>query len=257
MMARAVLILSARNLLRNLRTPMLMAMSLVQPIVWLVFFSQTFTALAEMPQLRGLGVTSYLSYFVPGMVVLSVLFTGLTSAMGTISDIDAGVLDKFLASPIPRTSILLGRIVADALTMLAQGALVLVVAVLMGARVQSGLLGAVGILALAAVVGMLWAALANLVALRTKSSELTMVTGVLLTLPAIFLSSAFLPTALLPGWLQQVADWNPAAYVITTGQQLMVGGNAWSQDLRTFVVLAAAGLILLPLSLSTFRAATH
>src|SRR6266536_3171117 len=119
MLARAVLILAIRNLVRNVRTPMLLVMSLLQPIVWLVFFSQTFTGLADTPQLRGLGVTSYLSYFVPGMVVLSVLFTGLTSAMGTISDIDSGLFDKFLTSPIPRMSIFLGRALADAVTMLA------------------------------------------------------------------------------------------------------------------------------------------
>jgi ABC-2 type transport system permease protein len=254
---RAVLILAIRNLVRNVRTPMLIAMSLVQPIVWLVFFSQTFSGLADTPQLRSLGITSYLSYFLPGMVVLSILFTALTSAMGTISDIDSGVLDKFLISPIPRTSILLGRVLADAVTMLAQGALVLIVALLLGARIKAGLAGAVGILGLATVLGMLWASLANLVALRTKSSELTMVTGLLLTLPAIFLSSAFLPSPMLPDWLRRVADWNPAAYVIGTGQQLMFGRNDWAQDLRTLAVLGVAAVVLLPASVAAFRAATR
>lgn len=254
---RAVLVLSVRNLIRNMRTPMLMAMSLVQPIAWLVFFSQTFTGLTDTPQFRGAGVTSYLSYFVPGMVVLSVMFTGVTSAMSTITDIDSGMLDKFLASPIPRTSILLGRVIADAFTMLAQGAVVLVVAVLMGARIQAGILGGVGLLALATVLGMLWAGLANLVALRTRSSELTMVVGLLLTLPAIFLSSAFLPSSLLPSWLQRVSDWNPASYVITTGQHLMVGGSAAGQDLGTLAILAIMAAILLPASAATFRMVTR
>jgi ABC-2 type transport system permease protein len=105
--------------------------------------------------------------------------------------------------------------------------------------------------------GPLWALLADLVALRTKSSELTMVTGLLLTLPAIFLSTAFLPSSLLPGWLQRVADWNPAAYVIATGQRLMIGGNDWAQDLRTLAVLALATVVLLPATVAAFRAATR
>lgn len=88
--------------------------------------------------------------------------------------------------------------------------------------------------------GIVWASLSNLIALRTKNSELTMVAGLFLTLPALFLSSAFFPAQLLPGWLRAVAKANPAAYVIQAGQRLMSTGNNWGQDLRTLAVIVIA-----------------
>jgi ABC-2 type transport system permease protein len=248
--------LGARNVTRNLRTPMLVTASLLQPVILLVIFSQIFRGLADTPAFQRLGYTSYLAFFVPGMVVLSMLFTALQSGMATVTDIDTGMLDKLLTSPIERSSILLGRVIADAVTMLSQGAVMLVIAVLMGARPQTGWLGAISLLGYATLLGVVWAGLANLLALRLRSSELTMVVGQFLTLSALFLTPAFFPKPLLPGWLQTVAMGNPAAYVIETGQRLMGIGNDWGQDLRTLIALGVAALILVPAAVAAFRART-
>jgi ABC-2 type transport system permease protein len=249
--------LGARNVLRNLRTPMLVAASLAQPVIWLVLFSQIFRALAGTSQFQRLGYHSYLVFFTPGMVVLSMLFTALQSGMATVTDIDSGMMDKLLISPIRRPAILAGRVAADAITMLAQGAIILGLAALMGARPVTGWSGALALLAYATAFGVVWACLSNLIALRTRNSELTMVAGLFLTLPALFLSPAFFPRPLLPGWLQAATAGNPAAYVIETGQQLMATGNNWGQDLRTVIALAAAGLLLAPAAVAAFRAATR
>jgi ABC-2 type transport system permease protein len=254
---RAAAFLGATNLAKSLRTPMLVTASLLQPVIWLVLFSQTFKGLADTQQFQSLGYTSYVAFFVPGMVVLSALFTALQSGMATITAIDAGVMDKLLTSPIRRSSILLGRVVADAGTMLVQGAIILGVALGLGARVKTGLPGALGLLALATLFGVVWASLSNLIALRTRNAELTMVAGLFLTLPALFLSSAFFPRPLLPGWLQAATLGNPAAYVIQTGQQLLNAGNDWGQDLRALAAVAVAGLVLLPAAVAAFRAATR
>jgi ABC-2 type transport system permease protein len=96
----------------------------------------------------------------------------------------------------------------------------------------------------------------NLIALRTRNSELTMVAGLFFTLPILFLSPAFFPKPLLPEWLQTVVNGNPAAYVIETGQRLMSTGNDWGQDLQALVALAVTGLVLLPVTIAAFRAAT-
>jgi ABC-2 type transport system permease protein len=254
---KAVAIIGTRDVLKSVRTPMLITMSLLQPIIWLVLFSQTFRGLADTPQFRNLGYSSYLTFLVPGMIVLSVLFTALQSGMATITDIDTGMMDKFLISPIRRFSILLGRMAADAVTMLLQGGVIFAVTLLMGARVETGWLGALGLLGLATLFGVVWASLSNLIALHTKNSEMTMVAGLLLTLPALFLSSAFFPKQLLPGWLQAVAKGNPAAYVIETGQRLMNFGNNWGLDLRTLAVVAAAGLVLVTGAVTAFRASSR
>jgi len=248
-----VVFIGGRNIARSVRAPMLLAISLLQPVIWLALFSQTFRGLGDVAQFRAQGYRDYLSFFTPGMVVLSMLFTGLQSGMATMSDIDSGMMDKFLVSPVRRLTILAGRVWADTLTMLAQGAIILVIATAMGVRATPGPAGAVALIALATAFGVIWAALSNLVALVTRNAELTMALGFLLTLPVLFMSSAFFPLRLQPAGLQRVADANPAAYVITTGQQLLNTGSNAPQDVRTIIALAAAAVIAIPATLLAFR----
>jgi ABC-2 type transport system permease protein len=160
--------IGGRNIARSVRTPMLVAVSLLQPVLWLVLFSQTFRGLAGDAQFRALGYRSYLTFFTPGMIVLSVLFTALQSGMATMSDIDSGMMDKLLTSPVPRLAILAGRVWADVLTMLVQGVIILGVASAMGAAVPAD---AWLLLALAVAFGVIWAAVSNLIALTSRSSR--------------------------------------------------------------------------------------
>ncbi len=253
----ATVVLTFRNLFKNGRTPMLVIASVAQPLVWLVMFSQTFSRLADTPLLRSLGYRSYLAFLVPGMMVLAVLFTALQSGLAMVSDIDRGMLDKLRVSPISRVSILLGRVLADSATMVVQVAVVLGVGTLMGARVETGWLGTFGMVACVTLLGVVWASLANLIALRSRNAELTMVAGIFVTLPAIFLSPAYFPLRFQPSWVQTVAKANPASYVIDVGQSLMSIGNDWAQDARMLAVLAVAALVAMPATVAAFRAATH
>lgn len=248
-----VVFIGGRNIARSVRAPMLLAVSLLQPVLWLALFSQTFRGLGDVVQFRAQGYRDYLSFFTPCMVVLSMLFTGLQSGMATVSDVDSGLMDKLLASPVRRLVILAGRVWADTLTMLAQGAIILLIATAMGVRAMTGPAGAIALIALATVFDAIWAALSNLVALLTRNSELTMALGFLLTLPVLFMSSAFFPLRLQPAWLQRVAAANAAAYVITTGQQLLNSGNNTPRDVRTIIALAAAAVIAIPATLLAFR----
>jgi ABC-type polysaccharide/polyol phosphate export permease len=84
-----------------------------------------------------------------------------------------------------------------------------------------------------------------------------MVGGLPLTLPALFLTPACFPKPLLPGWLQTVISGNPAAYVIETGQRLMTSGNSWEQDARALIAPAVAAAVLIPASVTAFRATTN
>jgi ABC-2 type transport system permease protein len=137
--------------------------------------------------------------------------------------------------------------------MVIQGGIILALAVAMGARPHSAL-SALALLVYATLFGVVWAGLSNFIALRSRNSELTMVGGLLLTLPALFLTPAFFPKPLLPGWLQGITSVNPAAYVIQTGQQLMSTGNSWAQDGKTLIALAVTAAVFIPLSIKAFRA---
>jgi ABC-2 type transport system permease protein len=140
--------------------------------------------------------------------------------------------------------------------MLMQGVLVLVVAMLMGARIETGVVGAVVMLVTAALFGIAWAGLSNIVALRTRNSELTMMIGILLTFPLLFLSTSMMPPDLLPSWLETVARFNPVSYVIDTARAFMNVGYDWGQLLRTLGVIAVVGAFTLTGATRAFRRAT-
>lgn len=245
--------IGGRNIARNVRAPMLLAVSLLQPLAWLALFSQTFRGLAADPSFRARGYHDYLTFFTPSMLVLSMLFTALQSGMATMTDIDAGMMDRLLTSPVPRAAILAGRAWADLFTMLAQGIVIELAAAAMGARFATGAGGAITLLAYGTAFGVIWAAVPNLIALRTRSTELTMALGFFLTLPVLFMSSAFFPLSLQPVWLQAAAKINPAAYVITTGQALLNSRYQPGQQAQTIIALAVAAAVLVPATVTSFR----
>jgi ABC-2 type transport system permease protein len=251
--ARIFVFIGGRNIARNVRAPMLLAVSLLQPLAWLALFSQSFRGLAADPAFRAQGYHDYLTFFTPSMLVLSMLFTALQSGMATMTDIDTGMMDKLLTSPVPRAAILAGRVWADFWTMLAQGIVIELAATAIGARFATGAGGAMALLGYGTAFGVIWASVPNLIALRTRSAELTMALGFFLTLPVLFMSSAFFPLRLQPGWLQAVAKANPAAYVITTGQALLNSGYEPGQQARTIIALAVAAAVLVPASVASFR----
>jgi ABC-2 type transport system permease protein len=211
---REASIVYRRNLRKMVRVPMALFFSLFQPMLWLLLFTQIFEKFGEFPQFRAQGYSSYLMFFAPSVLSMTMLTSAFQSGMGMVTDLEMGMLDKFLISPIRRSSLLVGKVMADATRMLLQGAMVLLVAIAMGARVRTGIVGALALLVVGASFGIAWAGLSNIVALRTRNSELTMVIGILLTFPLLFLSTAMVPQALLPSWLQTVGKLNPVTYLI-------------------------------------------
>ena len=250
-------VLAGRNVRKTLRSPAFLSFSLLQPIVWLVLFSQTFTGLAKSSTFEKLGFGSYLMFVTPAMMVLSVLFTALQSGLAVVTDIDTGTLDKLRTDPIAPSSILTGRLVADTALMTAQATIVLLLAIAMGAGVVGGWGGAVIMVTVVVVFGVAWAALSDFVALHTADSELTMVVGLFLSLPVLFLTAAFFPRPELPGWLQGVSNANPAAYVIDAGRTVMNVGIREVTVLRVAGVLAATLAITLAGATAAFRHVTR
>jgi ABC-2 type transport system permease protein len=251
------LLLARRNVVKTLRSPAFVSFSLLQPVVWLVLFSQTFSGLSDSPQFERLGYPSYVTFVVPAMMVLSVLFTALQSGLSVVTDLDTGALDKLRTDPIARSSILVGRLIADAALMAAQASVVLVLAVAMGATVAGGWVGAATMTVGVVLFGIAWAALSDFVALHTADSELTMVVGLFLTLPVLFLTSAFFPRTELPTWLRAASRANPASYVIEAGRNIMTFGNDWPALARTGGIVAGTLAVTLAAATAAFRHVTR
>jgi len=252
--------LTAQRWMRNLkvtrRNRPALAFTVLQPVIWMALFAENFKQLANDPTFRDLGYTSYLSFFVPSILVLTVLNASTLSGVSMITDVNAGVLDKYLISPIKRSSILLGRILADGITMVFQCLIVLVIGIVLGARVHTGVAGVVVTIVLVVVLGMCFAALSCFVALHTRNAQLTMIVSGLSTLPLLLLSPAFYPAQLQAGWLRAVEKVNPAAHVVTAGQDLFNLRFDAGQLLITVGVLALTAVLSFTATIREFRRAT-
>jgi len=240
-----------RNILKIGRSPLALFLSLMQSMLWLFLFPLSFRRIEHISEFRSLGYTSYLMFFTPSALGMTVLSVAFQSGWGMVNDIQQGMLDKFLINPIHRASILLGRLMADGARMFVQGALVLAVAFVLGARVETSFVGAFLMLAVAVLFGVAWAGLSNFVALQTKNADTTYMIGALLTFPMLFLSTAIMPPGLLPTWLRRLVAFNPITSVIDFLRETMNFQIAWLHLARTLAVICAIGIVTLT---STVRA---
>lgn len=247
---REIHILWGRNLRKLTRVPMLLFFSLFQPLIFLILFSQVFSSMSKLP---GFGYDNYLQFLVPTIVGLTALNSAFQSGMGMVTDIDSGLLDKFLIAPIRRSSILLGKVVADATRMALQAILIIALSFIMGARFATGIPGILAMIAIAVLFGVAWAGISNVVALRTRNAELTMLIGILITFPVLFLSTGFMPLALLPDWLETVAKFNPITYLVAALRALVNEGWDWTAIWQALAVTLGLAVVTLTAATRAFR----
>jgi len=228
------------QVLRHLRTlfriRVWIFISLIQPIIWLVLFTQVFKSLSGLP---GLGTASYLQFFAPGVVVMTVLFGSAWAGMGMLQDIDMGILSKMLATPVTRLSIITSRVIASMVMLVIQALIIFTIAVIMGVNIATGVPGVLFSIILICLLGLGFAAFSNGLALLFKRPEPLMGVINFVALPTVFLSSAMMPSQLLPGWLDTVRHFNPVDYAVVGVRDLVLTGYVWSDLWRSMLVLAA------------------
>lgn len=243
--------LYVRSMRKLLRRPVMLYFTLIQPVIWLLLFGQIFNHIATAPGLsQAFNGMTYFAYFMPAVILQTLLFGAGQSGVGILADLDSGFLDKLLTTPINRTAILLGKVLADLSRMLIQGIIIVVLAFGFGqvnsdskVTYANGVLGVVGALGVALVFGLALASFNVFLALRTKNTESTFLLSNFLTLPLLFTSSAMLPLAIMPDWLQTVARYNPVTYTINTMRLFLYGHNFDTSE-STTSLLVKTGLIL-------------
>jgi len=212
--------------LRNLfRQPAWILISLVQPIVWLLLYGALFRKIVEIP---GFGAGSYIDFLTPGIVVMTCLFSAGWSGMGLIDDIDRGVVDRFLVSPARRGSLISGRLVQGAIVGVIQSAIIIVLGLIIGASYPGGIPGIVALTICAVLLGTSIGALSNAVALLSRKEETMIAVSNFVLLPLVFLSSVFMAQALMPGWMQGVAHYNPVNWAVEAGRSGLAASPDWS-----------------------------
>ncbi|PZS20777.1 MAG: ABC transporter [Pseudonocardiales bacterium] len=189
----------------------------------------------------------YVAFQIPVSLVFAV--SSATSGLAMVTDIDVGYLDKLLAAPIRRTAIVWGRLAADLARGIAVSMLVLAVGFAFGARVKSGLVGVLLLIALSAMWGVAYAGIAIAIALKTKNVQTTNASFIIF-FPLLFLTPNFVPLDLLAGPLKAIARFNPVTYVITGLRDLVLFPDIhWGSLGACALTIALTGVALTALSL--------
>ena len=167
--------------LRNtFRQPAWIAISLIQPVVWLLLYGALFRKIVEIP---GFGADSYIDFLTPGIVVMTCLFSAGWSGMGLIDDLDRGVVDRFLVSPASRSSLIAGRLTPGAMVGVIQAVIIIVLGLMIGATYPGGIAGLTALTVCAVLLGAAIGALSNGVALLSRREETMIAVSDLVLLP--------------------------------------------------------------------------
>ena len=155
------------------------------------------------------GGGSYHSYLIGGMLGMSLAQTAPGTAVAVVSDMETGLIDRFRSLPMSRAAVLTARTIADLLTQVIGAAAVALVGLAFGWRITGGAGHAAEAFALALLFGYAFTWAGVCLGMVLRSAEVAQQAGFIIFLPLTFISSAFVPTQGMPGWLQPVAEWNP------------------------------------------------
>jgi ABC-2 type transport system permease protein len=243
--------LTGRKLHAVLRQPAFIGIGLVQPVIWLYLFGQLFRKVIEIPGFGASG--SYLDYLIPGIVAMNAMNANMWAGMNTMEEIDRGTLNRFLVSPASRIGLMNANVVEISVTTTVQSVIILLLGLAGGARYPGGFLGAVVVAVASVLVGAVFGTLSNAVGMLVRQREAIIGINVFFMLPLTFLSSAFLPTALMPGWMRGISSANPLNWAVQAGRSALNAGADWgSVGIRLGGLLALA-VVCVAVSVATFR----
>ncbi|RRJ31570.1 ABC transporter permease [Halocatena pleomorpha] len=235
-----------RWLMKTVRNPFVVTSSLLNPLVFLVLFTEVFGGIMEGTISQSLGTeASYITYLVPAIVIQTAMIAATTSGIGQVEDIESGMFEKLLVSPLHRGAVFLGKSLSEVIRIVVQVTIILVLGYVLltldtGASlneyVKTGVFGAFGIVLVAILFSIWFTAISNVVALLTRDQESTIIAVNVLQFPMLFLSSAFLPIEVLPGWVRTVATLNPITYGVDAARALMFG-----RDVMTVIEVTSFG----------------
>ncbi len=219
----------------------------VTPVMFLVMFTYLFGGAVA-------GSTAeYLDYVLPGILVMSVLFTTVYSGVALNTDRTKGVVDRFRSLPIWRSAPLVGSLLGDAVRYLIAGIVIITLGVLLGYRADAGIVGvaaALGLVVLFAF-GLSW--VSTTLGLVLRSPNAVMNAGFMGIFPLTFLSNVFVDPATLPSVLRGFVDVNPISLLATASRRLMEGEPAGREVLIVLAVAAALTAVFAPLTTRLYR----
>ncbi|MGY1679098.1 ABC transporter permease [Geodermatophilus sp. SYSU D01176] len=219
----------------------------ITPVLFVLMFTYLFGG-----ALAG-STSAYLQYVLPGILVMSVVFTTVYSGVALNTDLTKGVVDRFRSLPIWRPAPLLGALLGDSVRYVVAGTVILVLGVVLGYRPEGGVAGALLALGLVVVFsfGLSWVYSALGLVLRSPSAVLN--GGFMVLFPLTFLSNVFVDPSTLPGPLQAFVDVNPISVLATASRSLMAGTPDGTAIAVSLAVAAALTAVFLPVTTRLYR----
>ncbi len=249
-----------RNLKRIPRIPELAIFAIIQSVVFVLLFAFVFGGAIPLP-----GGASYREFLMPGIFIQTLAFASVTTAIGMTEDMNKGIIDRFRSLPMARSAVLSGRTTSD----LVYNAGIIVVLMLTGlavgwrvhTNVGDFLLGCLLMLGFA--YAMAWVGV--YVGLRVPTVEVAQQVGFIVIFPLSFLSSAFVPIATMPSWMQPIAEWNPVSTLTSSLRDLFGNPNPFSTDAfpaqHPFLVsvcwIVGTLVVFVPLGIHRYRTTTR
>jgi ABC-2 type transport system permease protein len=247
--------LTGRKIHALVRQPWVLAFSIVQPAIWLFLFGELFRKVIDIPGFQFGG--SYLDYLIPGIVAMNAMSGNMWAGMTMIEEIERGTLNRFLVSPASRIGLMNATVAEQAVATTVQTLIILLLGLAGGASYPGGVGGCVVLILASILVGVVFGALSNVTGMLLLSREAIIGVYTFFMLPLIFLSSAFMQTRLMPGWMQAIASRNPLNWVVQIGRDALASAPSWSA-----IGVRGGGLLVLAiacvaLSGLTFRSYTR
>jgi ABC-2 type transport system permease protein len=212
-------VIAKRGFLKFIRTPQLVWTVTVQGVLFLLVFRYIFGGAVAA------GALGYVAFVIPGILTTGLIWQGMGASVAVTEDRAEGLLDRLRSLPIPRSSVLAGRAVADAAIQVWGLVAMTVVGFAVGFRLQDGI--AKGLLAAGLIVIYLFAFEWVFITMGLFSSNAQAAQGLsLILVPFTFVSSAYVPVESMPGWLQSIASRQPVTYMIDSVRTLVGGDRA-------------------------------
>ena len=208
-----------RTILQFFRTPQLLMLGTIQGALFLFMFRYIFGGAIN----PGNGL-EYVDFLVPGFLVSGILWLGMPAATGVAEDAATGVHDRMRSLPIPRSSVIVGRSLADTALTLWGIFVATVLGFIVGFRLNANVaeVGLAVVVLLAACYSFGWVFIS--LGLTSKSAQAANGTATLLIVPLAFVSAAYVPADTLPGWMQPVANNQPFTIFANAMRSLLLGG---------------------------------
>ncbi|HWH31730.1 MAG TPA: ABC transporter permease, partial [Egibacteraceae bacterium] len=219
----------------------------ITPVMFVLMFTYLFGGAVAG------STAAYLDYILPGILVMSVLFTTVYSGIALNTDLTKGVVDRFRSLPIWRPAPLVGSLLGDSVRYVLAGTVIITVGVILGYRPGAGVLGAMSALGLVVLFafGLSWVFTTMGLVLRTPNAVMN--AGFMGIFPLTFLSNVFVDPRTLPGPLEAFVKVNPISILATASRGLMEGNVATSDILTVLAVAAGLTAVFAPLTTRLYR----